>query len=64
MSRICQITGKHRSVGNNRSFAMKASKRVFEANIFKKKVFDPKTGKMTKMRISTRALRTLSKNGI
>lgn len=61
MSKVCQITGKRPSVGNARSHAMNATKRRFEPNLITKKVFDPKIGKMRKIRISTAALRTLNK---
>lgn len=63
MSKVCQITGKKPSVGNNRSHACNATKRRFLPNIIKKKVFDPKTGTMKRMKISVNALRTLNKNG-
>lgn len=63
MSKVCQITGKKPSTGNNRSHACNATKRRFLPNIIKKKVFDPKTGTMKKMKISVNALRTLNKNG-
>ena len=61
MSKVCQITGAHPSVGNNRSHAMNATKRRFEPNLMKKKVYDPKTGRMKTMKISASALRTLIK---
>ncbi|MDD3861796.1 MAG: 50S ribosomal protein L28 [Candidatus Gracilibacteria bacterium] len=61
MSKVCQITGAKPSVGNNRSHALNATKRRFEPNLLKKKVFDPKTGKMKTMKISASALRTLTK---
>ena len=62
MSKVCQITGKRPSVGNNRSHAVNATKRRFLPNLVSKKVLDPKTGKMKRMRISTSALRTMMKN--
>jgi large subunit ribosomal protein L28 len=62
MSRVCEITGKKPSRGNKRSHACNATKRIFGINIVKKKVFNPKTGKRVKMKISMAGLRTLSKN--
>jgi large subunit ribosomal protein L28 len=61
MSKVCQITGTRPSVGNNRSHALNATKRRFEPNLMKKKVYDPKTGRMKTMKISASALRTLGK---
>lgn len=62
MSKVCQITGKRPSAGNNRSHACNATKRRFLPNLVKKKVFDPKTGKMKKMKVCMKALRTLDKH--
>lgn len=61
MSKVCEITGKRPSVGNSRSHSMKATKRRYLPNLADKKIFDPKTGKMKKMRVAVSALRTLSK---
>ncbi|OGJ42793.1 50S ribosomal protein L28, partial [Candidatus Peregrinibacteria bacterium RIFCSPLOWO2_01_FULL_39_12] len=43
MSRRCEITGKKPSVGNARSHAMNATKRMYNPNLIVKKVLDPKT---------------------
>jgi large subunit ribosomal protein L28 len=61
MSRVCQITGKRPSAGQNRSHACNATKRRFLPNLVSKKVVDPKTGRIKRMKISTSALRTLNK---
>ena len=61
MSKVCQISGKKPSSGNNRSHACNATKRRFMPNIVKKKVLDPKTGKMKKMKVATSTLRTMNK---
>lgn len=62
MARKCQITGKKPSAGNNRSHACNATKRRFLPNLIVKKVKDPVTGRMKRMKISTSALRTMTKN--
>lgn len=62
MSRICQLTGKRGSVGNTRSHALNKSKRRFLPNLITKRIFDPLTGKMKRMKVAASALRTLSKN--
>ena len=61
MSRICQMTGKKGSSGNKRSHSMRATKRRFNANIQKKRVFNPKTGKFIRMKVATSYIRTLAK---
>ncbi|MBT4917795.1 50S ribosomal protein L28 [Candidatus Peregrinibacteria bacterium] len=61
MSRVCQISGKKPSVGNKRSHALNATRRRFLPNLVTKRVIDPKTGKMRKMRIAASTLRTLTK---
>ncbi len=61
MSRVCQISGKKGSSGNSRSHACNATKRRFLPNLVTKKVKCPKTGQMKRMRVCTRALRTLDK---
>ncbi|MEK7126993.1 MAG: 50S ribosomal protein L28 [Patescibacteria group bacterium] len=61
MSRRCEITGKKPSVGNARSHAMNATKRMYNPNLIVKKVLDPKTGRMRRMKVSTAALRTMCK---
>ncbi len=63
MSRVCQLTGKKRLVGNKVSHANNRTKTKQEVNLHTKKVYDPKTGKTVKMRLSTRAIRTLDKIG-
>ncbi|PIZ75252.1 50S ribosomal protein L28 [Candidatus Peregrinibacteria bacterium CG_4_10_14_0_2_um_filter_38_24] len=61
MSRVCQLTGKCPSVGNNRSHALNATKRRFIPNLITKKLFDVNTGRVRKMRIAASTLRTLTK---
>ncbi len=61
MSRTCQISGKKPSVGNKRSKALNATKRTFLPNLVKKRVIDPKTGRMKKMKVAASTLRTLTK---
>ncbi|MFH0820163.1 MAG: 50S ribosomal protein L28 [Candidatus Peregrinibacteria bacterium] len=61
MSKVCQITGKKPSVGNNVSHSMRHTKRRFLPNLHKRRVFNPATGKVEVMRISTQGMRTLLK---
>jgi len=61
MSRTCQISGKKPSVGNRRSKALNATKRKFIPNLITKRIVDPKTGRVKKMKIAASTLRTLTK---
>ena len=63
MSRSCDLTGKRRLVGNKVSHANNKTKMTQKPNLQTKRVFDPETGKTIKLRLSTRAIRTLDKVG-
>ncbi|MBU0668205.1 50S ribosomal protein L28 [Patescibacteria group bacterium] len=62
MSKVCQLSGKRPGTGNNRSHSLRATNRRFLPNVSKKTFIDPTTGKKVKMKLSTRAQRTLLKN--
>lgn len=64
MSKICQITGKKRMVGNNVSHANNKTKRTFEVNLFKKKFFMPETNEWITLRVSANGLKTINKIGV
>ena len=64
MSRICKITGKRPRVANNVSKAHNKTKRKQYPNLQNKKIFVPETGKYVKLRISTKALKTIDKFGL
>lgn len=59
----CQLTKKARMSGNLVSHSNRKTRTVRKANIRSKRVFNPETGKMERMSISTRALRTLTRKG-
>lgn len=60
MSRVCQLTGKRPLAGNARTFSNKKSRRRFIPNLQKLRV--KVGGRMTTLRVSTKALRTLAKD--
>jgi len=60
MSRVCQITGKRQNVANNVSNANNKTKKVQRVNLRSKRVFVPELGRAVRLRLSTRALRTLN----
>lgn len=61
MAKVCQVTGKRPSAGNNVSHSVRRTKRRFLPNLQEKRIFDPVAGVWVKIRICTRALRTLFK---
>lgn len=62
MAARCEITGKGKQHGNNVSFSLRRTKRVFKPNL-QKKTFMIDGQKVT-MTVSTQAIRTLKKKGI
>lgn len=63
MARVCDLTGKRRLVGNKVSHAHNKTKMTQQPNLKMKKIFDPETGQTVRLRLSTRAIRTLDKVG-
>jgi len=62
MAARCEITGKGKMHGNNVSFSLRRTKRVFKPNL-QKKTFMVDGQKVT-MTLSTQAIRTLKKKGV
>ncbi|HEY0420024.1 MAG TPA: 50S ribosomal protein L28 [Acetobacteraceae bacterium] len=63
MSRRCQITGKGVLTGNNVSHANNKTRRRFLPNLQEASMLSDVLGADVKMRLSTRAIRTVEKNG-
>ena len=64
MSRKCSITGKKPMAGNNVSHAHNKTRRYQLPNIKKKRIFVPELGRHVRLKLSTRALRSISKVGL
>ena len=64
MSKVCQITGKKALVGNNVSHAMNKTKRRFEVNLIKKRLFLTGQEKWITLKLSTSALKTINRKGL
>ena len=63
MSKICQLTGKRPLTGNAVSHAHNKTKRRQLPNLKTKKIWVAEENRFIKMKICTRALRTLKKKG-
>ncbi|MBQ3681668.1 50S ribosomal protein L28 [Succinimonas sp.] len=64
MSRVCQVTGKGPAVGNNRSHAKNATRRRFLPNLHFHRFWVESENRFVRLRLSTRAIRTIDKVGI
>lgn len=64
MPRRCAITGKGPKTGNNVSHANNKTKRRQNPNLQKKRIFVPELGRTVRVRVSTSALRTISRQGL
>ena len=63
MSRVCELTGKGRQVGNNVSHANNKTKRTFLPNLQNVTLLSEALEKSVKLRVSTHGLRTVEHNG-
>ncbi len=63
MARRCDLTGKKRLVGHKVSHSNIKTKMTQKPNLQSKKVFDPETGETIRLKLSTRAIKTLDKVG-
>ena len=64
MSRRCSISGKSPMAGNNVSHAHNKTRRWQRPNIQTKRLFVPELKRFVRLKVSTRALRTISKIGL
>ena len=62
MARKCYITGIGSKSGNNRSHSLQATRRTWKANLQKVRIKD-EDGRIIRVYVSTRALRTGANNG-
>ena len=64
MSRVCDVTGKKPMFGNKVSHAHNKSRRRFDVNLQKKRFWLPDEKRFVTLKVSTRGMRTIDKNGI
>lgn len=64
MAKVCQITGKRVQVGYNVSHANNKTKRTFAPNLHKKRFYIPEEDRWVSLKVSTKALKTISKKGV
>jgi large subunit ribosomal protein L28 len=64
MSRVCQVTGKRPTTGNNVSHANNKTKRRFLPNLHAKRFWVESEGRWVRLRVSAKGMRIIDKNGI
>ena len=64
MSKKCNVTGKKPSFGNNVPFSHKKTRRRWNPNIQHKRIWVPELNRFVKIRLSTRALRSIDRVGL
>ncbi len=63
MTKQCELTGKKISLGNNVSHAHNKTKRNFIPNLQKKSIFSEILNQMIRLKISTRAIKSIEVSG-
>ncbi|MDJ0946837.1 MAG: 50S ribosomal protein L28 [Kiloniellales bacterium] len=63
MARRCAFTGKGVQTGNNVSHAHNKTRRRFLPNLQRTSLYSDSLGEMVRLRLSTRAIRTIEHNG-
>ena len=58
----CELTGKGKQYGNNVSFSLRRTSKVWKPNLQKKTLMVD--GRKVRVKISTQAIRTLKKKGL
>jgi large subunit ribosomal protein L28 len=64
MSRRCQLTGKQANNGYAVSHSHVRTKRLQNVNLQEKRIWWPEGNRFVKLRISTKAIKTLDKKGV
>jgi len=64
MSRVCQITGKGPTTGNNVSHANNRTRRRFLPNLHTHRIWVESENRYVKLRVSTKGLRMIDRDGI
>lgn len=64
MSRVCDVTGRRPLVGHNVSHSNRHTKRRFELNLVTKRFWLENEKRWITLTLSTRAMRTIDKNGL
>lgn len=64
MSKVCQVTGKGPTTGNNVSHANNKTRRRFLPNLHSHRIWVESESRFITLRVSSAGLRTIDKKGI
>ena len=64
MSRVCDLTGKKPMAGNRVSHSHRKTNMWQLPNVQDKRIYVPELDRWVKLRLSTRAMRTITKKGL
>lgn len=64
MSKVCMVTGKRPTTGNNVSHAQNKTKRRFLPNLHNKRFWVESENRYVALRVSSKGIRIIDKNGI
>jgi len=64
MSKVCQVTGRKRMIGNNVAHSKLRTKRDFALNLKTKKFWSEKEQRFITLKVSCKGMRIIDKNGL
>ena len=64
MSKVCQITGRKRMIGNNVAHSKLRTKRDFALNLNTKKFWSEAEQRFVTLKVTTKGMRIIEKNGL
>ena len=64
MSKVCQITGRKRMIGNNVAHSKLRTKRAFSLNLKTKKFWSEAEQRFITLKVTTKGMRIIEKNGL
>ena len=64
MSKVCQITGRKRMIGNNVAHSKLRTKRDFSLNLKTKKFWSETEQRFITLKVTTKGMRIIEKNGL
>ena len=64
MSKVCQITGRKRMIGNNVAHSKLRTKRDFSLNLKTKKFWSESEQRFVTLKVTTKGMRIIEKNGL
>ena len=64
MSKVCQVTGRKRMVGNNVAHSKLRTKRTFDLNLKTKRFWSEAEQRWITLRVTAKGMRNIEKNGL